>query len=333
MSKEVSVVSISKWFGAVTVLLLVAAIGSYVAARSALEPFDDDARALAPGEFVLLTDGKVHYAWHPARGDGAAPQVTVLVHGFSTPSYVWAGLLAPLAEANHRVLVYDNFGRGFSDRPHVDNNANLFDRQLLELLESQNINEPVNVVGYSMGGAIATYFTARHPEKVRRLGLIAPAGFPVNAGAVEPWLAAPILGDWLMAVLGRGILLEIMSTSENQGRAVPDIAKKYEVQMRFEGYLRSLLSTMRNFPMGGMEEEYQRVGEAKVPVLAIWGDGDAVVPPTNADLIAEVTPQAKFVSIEGGTHAITYSEPEQVSAALVDFFGTPFAHAQFPASQ
>jgi pimeloyl-ACP methyl ester carboxylesterase len=326
-------VSITKWFGAVTVLLLVAVIGSYVAVRSTLEPFDDAARALAPGKFVQLTDGKVHYAWHPARGDEPAAQVTVLVHGFSTPSYVWAGLLAPLTEANHRVLVYDNFGRGFSDRPHADNNAELFDRQLLELLESQNIKESVNVVGYSMGGAIATYFTARHPEKVRRLGLIAPAGFPVNSGAVETWLSVPVLGDWLMAVFGRGILREIMSTPENQGRAVADIVKKYEVQMRFEGYLRSLLSTIRNFPMGEMEKEYQRVGKANVPVLAIWGDGDAVVPPTNADLIAKVTPQAKFVSIEGGTHAITYSEPKKVSAALIDFLGTPSAHTHSRASQ
>jgi len=174
-----------------------------------------------------------------------------------------------------------------------------------------------------MGGAIATHFAANHPAKVRRLGLIAPAGFPVNLPSIQKWLTAPVLGDWLMTVFGRGVMLEMMSSAPNQGRAVPDIAARYEVQMGYEGYLRSLLSTMRSFPMGDMEQEYEEVGESNIPVIAIWGDRDAVVPPGNAKLLAAAVPHAEFVSIEGGTHAITYSEPEQVSTALIQFFASP----------
>ena len=311
-----------KWFGTIGLVIIVLMAGTFLSARFKLMDLDDEARSKAPGDFVELGDGQVHYAWHGAPKGLASENVIVLVHGFSTPSFVWAGLLGPFENANRRVLIYDNFGRGYSDRPHAANDAELFDRQLSELLESQGIDQPIDLVGYSMGGAIATYFAANHPEKVRRLGLIAPAGFPVVLPSVAKWLTAPLLGDWLMTVFGRGVMLETMSLPENQGHAIPDIATRYEVQMGYEGYLRSLLSTMRSFPMGDLEQEYEAVGESNIPVMAIWGDRDAVVPPGNARLVAAAVPRAELVSIEGGTHAITYSEPEQVSTALIQFFAS-----------
>jgi hypothetical protein len=63
--------------------------------------------------------------------------VVVLVHGFSTSSFVWRGLLPKLTEAGLRVLTYDQYGRGFSDRPDSDFDAAFYERQLLELLSSQ----------------------------------------------------------------------------------------------------------------------------------------------------------------------------------------------------
>ena len=311
--------STARWMGVGLAAFALLAGSAYVHARTGLLPLDDDARSRAPGNFVELSDGRVHYAWHgPADGS-----VTVLIHGFSTPSFVWAGLIEPFARANMRVLTYDNFGRGFSDRPETHYDAALFDRQLMELLASQGIDQPIDLVGYSMGGAIGAYFAAHHPEKVRRLGLIAPAGFPVNMGFIAQLLRLPVLGDWLTAVVGKRTMLSTMARPENQGRAIPDIVKRYEVQMAYEGYLRSLLSMMRHFPMGEMEVEFERVGAAEIPLLAVWGDRDSIVPPANAKRVSDAVPQAQVEVIAGGTHAITYSEPERVSAALIRFFGTP----------
>jgi pimeloyl-ACP methyl ester carboxylesterase len=305
----------SKWLLSIVAVVLFLAVAAYVSARSGLLSLDDEARAQAAGEFVELSDGQVHYAWH-GPSDGA---VAVLVHGYSMPSFVWSGLLEPLTKAGFRVLAYDNYGRGFSDRPDADNDTALFDRQLTELLASQDVDVPINLVGYSMGGAIATYFAAHHSDKVAKLGLIAPAGFPVHTPFVTKLLAVPLLGDWLMAIVGKNTLLDRIAQPENQGRAIPDLARRYEIQMRYDGYLRSLLSTLRHYPLNEMEAEYESVGAARIPVLAIWGDEDPVVPPSNAALVAEAIPHAKFASVAGGTHAITYSEPEFVSAALVEF--------------
>lgn len=307
-------------FGKITagflLVAVVSAAGFYSTARSKLVPLDDAAREQAPGEFIELSDGLVHYRWHgPEDGD-----VTVLVHGFSTPSFVWAGLLPHLVRSGMRVLTYDNYGRGYSDRPDTPNDAELFDRQLLELLDSQNITAPVNLVGYSMGGAIATYFTSKHHERVAKLGLIAPAGFKIEPGLTAAIMRVPMLGDWLMAISGRSVVLEMMSLPENQGRAIPDLLARYEDQMQYEGYLRSLLSTLRHFPMGDMKAEYVRVGRRDIPVTAIWGDQDTVVRPDNAVRLRNAIPHAKVDLIAGGSHAITYSEPFKVSESLIRLF-------------
>jgi len=291
----------------------------YASARAQLEPLDDAARERAPGAFATLSEGRVHYDWHgPENG-----RVAVLVHGFSTPSFVWAGLLQPLNEAGLRVLVYDHYGRGFSDRPPAAYDADRFDRQLLELLASQKLSEPVDLVGYSMGGAVVTHFAARHPERVRRVGLIAPAGFSVSTGPEVSLLTLPVIGDWLMAVIGKQTLLDSIARPENQGRALPGIVERYEEQMRYEGYLRALLATLRDFPMADMDHVFERVGLNGTPVLSVWGRLDDTVPIENVERLRAAIPAAQIKIIEDGTHSITYSEPERVAAELIRFFSPP----------
>ncbi|WP_169569879.1 alpha/beta fold hydrolase [Sneathiella limimaris] len=297
------------------VIVLCAAILYRGYVTDQLLPLDETARTQAPGEFTTLPRGVTHYQWH-GPDDG---EIVVLVHGFSTPSFVWRGIVGTLTGAGYRVLTYDLFGRGWSDRPDLDYTAELFDAQLANLLKNQGVDKQISLIGYSMGGAVATYFTASHPGQVRKLGLIAPAGFPVNDGILAKVIRVPLLGDWIMDVLGRGSLHAEMSKPENQGSSIPDLVERYELQMSYEGYLPALLSTLRNFPMGDLSGSYQTVGDLNVPTLALWGTEDSIVPPKNAELLTAQVPQAKVTFLEGGTHAITYSRADEVSSALVTF--------------
>src|SRR5262245_18214081 len=79
------------------------------------DAIDAAARRTAPGKFVRLTDGTTHY--DVAGPDSGRP--IVLVHGFSVPYYIWDSTAKALATAGHRVIRYDEYGRGFSDRPSV----------------------------------------------------------------------------------------------------------------------------------------------------------------------------------------------------------------------
>src|SRR5580692_600604 len=117
--------------GLITLLSLffVAVLVAYFVFRSAnveLTVLDDTARKSAPGSFVQLSDGITHYELSgPDTG-----KVIILVHGFSVPYYIWDSNSSRLAQAGFRVLRYDEFGRGFSDRPDIKYNAFLYRRQI-----------------------------------------------------------------------------------------------------------------------------------------------------------------------------------------------------------
>lgn len=106
-------------------------------------PLDEAARAGSEGQFVTLSRGMTHY-------DVAGPdsgRVVVLLHGFSVPYYIWDPTSAALAEAGYRVLRYDMYGRGLSDRPDADYTLAFYDAQLMELLDSLRIESPVDIAG------------------------------------------------------------------------------------------------------------------------------------------------------------------------------------------
>ncbi|MBT3702025.1 MAG: alpha/beta hydrolase [Alphaproteobacteria bacterium] len=310
------------WLGSLVALILVIAGGAYFVAQSGLIDLDDAARKKAPGSFATLSDGQVHYQWHgPEGGD-----ITVMVHGLSTPSFVWKGLLKHMTDAGLRVLTYDLYGRGWSDRPDADNNAEFFDRQLVELLKSQKVSGPVNLVGYSMGGAVAVNYTANHPDAVTRLALFAPAGYPDPKGVTTKMIGMmnmPIFGDWFMTIIGRKLMMRGMSAPHNQGPIIPDIVARYKEQISYKGFLRSMVSTMRHFPLTTLQTQYEVVGKQGLPVAAIWGDQDSVVPVWQADLVKNAVPHLQLHVIKGGYHSVPFINTDESGPILATFLTSP----------
>ena len=120
----------------------------------------------------------------------------VLVHGFSTPSFVWRGLINQFLDKGFKVLVYDHFGRGYSERPRIPYDKDLYVETLRELIASQEIKEKVHLVGYSMGGPIVGHYAESYPEYTKSASLIAPAGFSKISPSTGSWITMPIIGDW-----------------------------------------------------------------------------------------------------------------------------------------
>lgn len=163
-------------------VLLAVLAGLYLFGNQEREELTDVVRKSAGGSFIKLQDGVVHYdIAGPAEG-----KTVVLVHGFSTWSFTWDATFQALVQAGFRVLRYDLYGRGYSDRPAVVFDKDLFDRQLFGLLAVLDIHDRVGLVGNSMGGLITTTFAARHPEKVRTLSLIGAGLFLSRTRAVPP---------------------------------------------------------------------------------------------------------------------------------------------------
>ena len=283
--------------------------------KSESRPLDDAARAEAPGQFVQLSDGMTHYE---LAGPEDGPPVT-LVHGFSTPAFIWDPAFAALADAGYRVLRYDLFGRGYSDRPDVTYDDALFDRQLAELLDALDFPRPMALAGLSMGGAIVARFTQKRPDQVKSLLLLDPAGLPMDGGWQLKLVRTPVLGDWIMKLLGDRILVDGLKKDFNEPGDLSAYIEQYKVQMQFPGFKRALLSTMRSDVLTGAADAFEAIGQTGLPVLLIWGELDDVVPFQLSDQLRQLIPQAEFHAIPGARHLPHRERPELVTPILLDF--------------
>ncbi|MEM9055684.1 MAG: alpha/beta hydrolase, partial [Pseudomonadota bacterium] len=254
-----------KWILGGLGLVFLVALMVYLVAEWRLKPLNDEARKLAPGAFVELTDGQLHYRWDgPKEGP-----VIVMVHGYSTPNFIYEQNVEALNAAGFRTLRYDHFGRGWSDRPTVRYDVDFYDRTLVELLDKLGVDDPIGLVGLSMGGPITAEFTARHPERVSKLFLFVPAGLDLagaDSGAAA-LVQAPVIGDFLWRMFGKGILLGDGQYDESALAPTNRLAGDVTEQMSYRGYLRALLSTLRHMPMSDREETFERLAATGVPVM------------------------------------------------------------------
>ncbi|KAH7063398.1 alpha/beta-hydrolase [Macrophomina phaseolina] len=113
------------------------------------------------------------YEWGPDDGERV-----LLVHGISTPCVSLAGVADGLVKSGRRVLLFDLFGRGYSDAPiDLPYDSRLYTTQILLALASSPLPWPTfSLLGYSFGGGIAADFASHFPHLVSSLILIAPSG-------------------------------------------------------------------------------------------------------------------------------------------------------------
>ncbi|GLT12842.1 alpha/beta fold hydrolase [Sulfitobacter porphyrae] len=274
---------------------------------------DDNARGTAPGQFLRLSKGVTHFNWHgPADGP-----VCVCVHGLTTPSFVWGGLIPGLVERGYRVLTYDLYGRGYSDRPKAPQDRAFFLDQLRELLAHQGVEGDITLIGYSMGGAISTAFAAEHPDRVNRLILLAPAGMGLARGKLMRFIIdTPLIGDWLMLALFPRMHRKGVRAERDLPTAVPDVTLLQAKETEYQGFTPAVLASLRGLLSKTLEPEHAKLQSAGLPVLAIWGGADRVIPAAAIGTLAEWNSKAAHEVLEGAGHGLTYTHSGEILEIL-----------------
>jgi pimeloyl-ACP methyl ester carboxylesterase len=241
----------------------------------------------------------------------------LLVHGFSVPAYIWDSTVTALTGAGFRVARYDVVGRGYSDRPNLPYTADLFDRQLVELLDSLGWRAAVDLVGLSFGGPVSAVATGRHPDRVRSLTLVDPAAGPRSR---LPWyIRAPVIGPLLWQTLAVPGMADGQFSDFLEPNRWPDWADRYRVQMRYRGFGRALRSTLTESADVPLDSVYARVGETATPTLLLWGTEDQTVRIEHAAGVRKAIPQAEFHAIERSRHLPHMERTDVVNPLLIGF--------------
>lgn len=284
--------------------------------RSTLRDAD---RARLPGCFVRLSRGFVHYE---LSGPEAGP-VLVLVPGLSVPFSTWERNVQPLAKAGFRVLRYEHYGRGYSDRPGGCYDLDCFVEQLVELLPAIGLDRPLALVGLSMGGPVAVAAATRHPGLAHALVLVDPLFEWPKPRPAARLCSLPVLGDLVMALRGARILAEGQRGDFFDEDAHKDFIPSYLPQFRYRGVERAVLATIRSIPSWPLKRTFEELGRSGLRTLLFWGRMDATLPFEQSARLLSHVPQAEFRSIEGAGHVPQWEKASEVNEAIAEFLLQP----------
>lgn len=268
---------------------------------------DAEARRNTNGQFIQLTDGITHY--EIAGADTA--QTIVLVHGFSVPAYIWGATFDSLVQQGFRVVRYDEFGRGFSDRPDVDYTPALYRKQLHDLIHSLKLKTPVHIAGLSFGGAVVTDFAVRYPSLIDKMILVDPVYRFRSAGGTEAVV------NYAMAIdpeKQAGGQLEDFKYPEQ----FPNWVDQYKVQMQYKGFRHALISTLIHFPGDTIVSNYHKLDALNKKILLIWGKEDQTVTFNYSDSLRKDV-RMDFFPVDDAKHLPHLEKPLSVNQKIVSF--------------
>jgi len=284
--------------------------------RDEIKDLDELTRKEATGSFIQLTDGVTHFELsNPEQNE-----TVVLIHGFSVPFFIYDPTFEFLTTSGFRVLRYDLFGRGFSDRPEARYNIDLFLRQLGDLLDALSLTQPVSLAGLSTGGPIAAAYTVRFPERVNKLVLIDPIGAkPLSYAWMLKVAAMPVLGETIVGMVRSDNLNNPIASRLFDRELINHFHSRYIVQMQYKGFRRAILSTVRHGMLDSFLAAYERLGKMNKPVLLFWGRNDPTVPFQHSEPLRKAIPNIEFHAIEDCGHTPHYEKPEEVNPILLEF--------------
>lgn len=259
---------------------------------------------------------KVYYEIH---GNSGAP--IVILNGIMMSTASWKPFIETMTQNNQLVLV-DFFDQGQSARL----NGMKYDHSLqvalldalLEELTGKLWYEKFTLMGISYGGEVAIQYALAHPNRVRRLVLAN------TCGRTSSWLRK--IGDgWNeVAKTKQGFayylttIPVIYSTKffedraqwmENREAYLTEYFSREDV---LEALIR-LTDSSRDYDV------VDRLHEIKCPTLIISGSEDALVPPTEQQILHEKIKGSMYVTINGSGHATMYEMPEAFAALTVGF--------------
>lgn len=304
-------------------------LGSFLIAiliLSTISSVMEQFQILDPSEQARLKEGKTFWNWVLPDGKtsaihyiekGHGSKNVILLHGFRANTYTWRHLLDSLAEGGFHVWALDLIGFGFSDKPDVPYDFELFKRQIVDFMRDNKIDK-AHFVGSSMGGGISLGMAAYHSEKVESLTLLCALGYPfdlplyISIGKHLKILWAPFVGP---SVIRNGLEELVYS----KAMIDDELVQAYFLPYRFPGGASSAVSTLKNFDnqkLIDLTKYYKGIG---CPVLVIWGEHDKLIPRSHFDYFCRDFPHAKKLLLEKCGHIPHEEKPHEVRAAILDF--------------
>jgi pimeloyl-ACP methyl ester carboxylesterase len=273
-------------------------------------------------KFVELHGDRVAYR------DQGSGEALLLIHGMAGSSETWRAVMPRLAK-NYRVVAPDLLGHGESAKPRGDYSLGAFAVWLRDFLDELGITQ-ATIVGQSLGGGVAMQFVYQHPDYCRRLVLIASGGLGPDVGLILRLLSAPGAELILPVAAPRPVLragnkvrgwLSNVGIHSPRGTEMWTAYSSLSDRQTRQAFLRTLRSVVdyRGQAVSALNR-LQMV--ADLPIMAIWGDRDAIIPVDHAYAAHDVRKETRLEVLPGIGHFPQVEAPMEVVDLIEDFMST-----------
>ena len=266
---------------------------------------------------VTLADGTtLAYTLHAAPV-ADAPRL-VLIHSLALDRSVWNATVAQLSKESD-ILAYDCRGHGRSDRKAGPFTAELFARDLAELLDHVGWTS-AHLAGCSMGGCVALAFAGLHPDRVESLGLIdTTAWYGEGAEARFQERADAARGK------GMAALFDFQSTrwfSDDFRASHPEV-----LQQALSVFMANDLDCYAATCMLlGTVDVRAHLSAFRMPVAIVVGEQDYATPVAMARQLHDGIPQSTLTVLQDGRHLTPIERPDAIASELRALIGRDRAH-------
>jgi pimeloyl-ACP methyl ester carboxylesterase len=280
------------------------------------QPLDEWAKKYATGKFITFDGHSTHYI---EKGEG---EPVILIHGFLYDSYMWNKNIDALADT-FKVYAIDLWGFGYSTREPLDYGYPLYADQLLEFMDTLDIQK-ASLIGQSMGGGTSIFFTVNHRDRVNKLILVDPAGMPNPLPLLGKITNLPKVGEFLIGMKSDFYRKMVLNTTFIHDKGV--ITESYlENVTRFhkiKGTSEVLLKILRKQFFHTLPDEVHRLGEMDVPILIIFGRQDKAIPLERGEEMHNILTGSRLEIFENAGHCPHDEQSQKFNKLAVDFLSS-----------
>ncbi len=244
------------------------------------------------------------------QGSGGTP--ILLLHGFDSSVLEFRRLL-PLLAAQNETWALDLLGFGFTERLAGIAFSPAAIKTHLYYFWKTLINEPVILVGASMGGAAAIDFTLAYPDCVKKLVLLDSAGY--SAGPTIGRFLFPPLDYLAVEFLRRpGVRERISKTAYyDKNLATLDAHLCAALHLKLSGWHQALKAFTKS---GGYSSFTEKLSQISLPTLILWGECDRILGTGDAYKFKEAIAHSQLIWIKNCGH-VPHLEQPQITAGHI----------------
>jgi len=264
----------------------------------------------------------------------AADPPVVMIHGASSNLEVMRRPLGDMLAKNHRVILIDRPGHGWSTRTRtVDSTPAIQAGMIDEALEKLDVGRAILVV-HSWSGALGARMALDYPKRVAGLVMLAPVAYPWPGGVgwYNKAVTIPVIGRLLAYTITLPLGLFLTETGA-RGVFLPQIMPDGFVSDTATPLLlrpRAFLANARDLVTlkVAVAEQASRYADIKVPTVVISGEIDKTVSPNrHSRPFAKAVPNAKLVVLPDVGHMVQNAAPELVISEIEAMIAE-FAHSR-----